>query len=64
MSMLVHLAPCGHMQELLEIGEFPSPGMTWTTYPVDDDPANAIVRGDAMTCVTCDQIRTVVSAQQ
>jgi hypothetical protein len=61
-SLLVHLAPCGHMQVLTEIGETPpSGGMTWVTYPLD--VGNTVERGDHMTCITCDDIREVESAQ-
>jgi hypothetical protein len=65
MSLLVTFADCQHGQLLVEIGEHLPPAATltpWATYPVDDDPANAITPGDLMTCITCMETRTVRSA--
>lgn len=62
MSLLVTLDPCGHSQLLMEIGEtIPAAVLVpWTTYPLDAE--NSVDPGDEMTCITCDDTRTVRTA--
>jgi hypothetical protein len=64
MALLVTFTDCPHGLLLVEVGETPPAGddPPWTTYPMDDDPANAIEPGNDMTCIVCMATRTVRSA--
>jgi hypothetical protein len=65
MAILIAFEDCPHGQLLIEVGEIPPPAITltpWTLYPVDNDPDNQIAAGDKMTCLTCEETRTVRSA--
>lgn len=59
MSLLIAFEECKHNQILMEVGEsIPATVLVpFTLYPLDAD--NSVEPGDAMTCITCNDTRTV-----